>query len=230
MSAGITFDLRLKDGSSPITMAVSDLVIAGWTGRDEEALEKHIRELEELGVARPASTPIFYRVASSLLTTNENIEVSGPDSSGEAEFVLFGSPDGLLVGLGSDHTDRKAETVGVTLSKQMCAKPVSSALWRYADVADHWDELQLRSWLIDGAERTLYQEGPVNTMRTPEDVIGRYGGEGGTLPPGTAMFGGTLAVKGGIRGAPGFELELADPVLDRTISHTYHVAELPVAG
>ena len=42
---------------------IGQLVIAGWTGRNVEALEKHIRELETLGVKRPKSTPIFYRVA-----------------------------------------------------------------------------------------------------------------------------------------------------------------------
>ena len=30
-----------------------NLVIAGWTGRNVEALEAHIRELEALGVKRP---------------------------------------------------------------------------------------------------------------------------------------------------------------------------------
>ena len=43
---------------------IDDLVIAGWTGRDVEALEKHIVELEELGVPRPSSVPCFYRVAA----------------------------------------------------------------------------------------------------------------------------------------------------------------------
>ena len=46
---------------------VKELVIAGWTGRDVAALEKHIRELEAIGVKRPKTTPIFYRVAASLL-------------------------------------------------------------------------------------------------------------------------------------------------------------------
>ena len=50
------------------------------------------------------------------------IEVSGPDTSGEVEYVLVQRPDGLWVTVGSDHTDRKAETVGVSLSKQLCAK------------------------------------------------------------------------------------------------------------
>lgn len=226
----LTFDLQETSGPTRIEQETDTLVIAGWTGRDEQALESHIRELEALGVARPKTTPIFYRVASSLLTTREEIEVSGADSSGEAEFVIYGTDKGLLVGLGSDHTDRKAETVGVALAKQMCAKPVSATLWRYDDVADHWDDLTLRSWLVEGGERTLYQEGPVSAMRTPEDLIGRYGGGGNPLPQGTAMFCGTLAVIGEIRGGPEFELELADPVLGRAIAHRYRVTALPVAG
>jgi len=36
---------------------VSQLVIAGWTGRDEAALRKHIRELEDIGVKPPRTTP-----------------------------------------------------------------------------------------------------------------------------------------------------------------------------
>src|SRR3954451_22686197 len=92
---------------------IDSLVIAGWTGRNVEALEAHIRELEAIGVKRPKTVPIFYRVASSLATTATFIEVMADKSSGEVEFVLFALDDGLWVGLGSDHTDRKAETVGV---------------------------------------------------------------------------------------------------------------------
>ena len=87
----------------------TSLVIAGWTGRDEAALEKHIREIEVLGVNPPKSTPVFYRVSASLLTYDDAIEVSGGDTSGEVEFVLLSRPDGLWVTVGSDHTDRKAE-------------------------------------------------------------------------------------------------------------------------
>ena len=67
--------------------ALKQLVIAGWTGRNVEALEAHIRELEAIGVKRPKSTPIFYRAAVSLLTTAEQIEVVGPHSSGEVDVL-----------------------------------------------------------------------------------------------------------------------------------------------
>ena len=110
-------------------MCAALLPRAGWTGRNVEALEKHILELEALGVKRPKSTPIFYRVSADLLTTRPSIEVLGTASTGEVEFVLFSLADGLWVGLGSDHTDRKAETIGVSLSKQMCAKPIAATAW-----------------------------------------------------------------------------------------------------
>ena len=209
--------------------AIKSLVIAGWTGRNVEALEAHINELEAIGVKRPKTVPIFYRVASSLLSTASSIEVMADKSSGEVEFVLFALEDGLWVGLGSDHTDRKAETVGVTLSKQLCAKPVGATLWRYDEVRPHWDRLTLRSFVPDGGKRRLYQEGPVTNMRSPEELIRLYTG-GGKLKPGTAMFCGTFAVHGGISHSGTFDMELEDPVLGRKLTHSYKIVSLPDEG
>jgi len=197
------------------------LVIAGWTGRDEAALRKHIKELEEIGVKPPKTTPIFYRVSADLFCHAEEIQVSGPDTSGEVEFVLMQGKE-LRVAVGSDHTDRKAETIGVSLSKQLCAKPVSRESWRYDEVKPHWEKLTLRAW----ADGELYQEGPVTAMRSPEDLLQRYGG----LKNGWAMFCGTLAAKGGIRPAGRFAMELEDPVLKRKLKHEYRIHVLPVEG
>src|SRR3954466_13107197 len=201
-----------------MTFQVNELVIAGWTGRDEAALKKHIKELEEIGVKPPKTTPIFYRVAANLFTHEDVIQVSGPDTSGEVEFVLIATLGGLKVAVGSDHTDRKAETVGVSLSKQLCAKPVSAKSWRNDEVKPHWEKLVLRAW----ADGELYQEGPVTAMRSPEDLLSRYG-----LKPGQAMFCGTLAAKGGIRPSKRFKMELEDPVLKRKLTHEYGIKVLP---
>lgn len=213
--------------------ALNNLVIAGWTGRNVAALEAHIRELEAIGVKRPKTVPIFYRVACSLLTTALFIEVMADKSSGEVEFVLFALDDGLWVGLGSDHTDRKAETVGVTLSKQVCAKPVGATLWRYDEVKPHWDKLVLRSYVPDGGKegdkRRLYQEGPVTNMRSPEELIKLYT-RGDRLAPGTAMFCGTFAVHGEISYSGTFDMELEDPVLGRKLTHGYKIVSLPDEG
>ena len=210
--------------------AVKSLVVAGWTGRNVAALEAHIKELEALGVKRPKSVPIFYRVAASLLTTADTIEVMADKSSGEVEFVLYALDDGMWVGVGSDHTDRKAETIGVTLSKQMCGKPVGATLWRYDEVKPHWDKLTLRAFVPgDGGSRRLYQEGPVTNMRSPEELVSLYTG-GDRLAPGTAMFCGTFAVHGGISSSGTFDMELDDPVLGRKLTHSYRIVSLPDEG
>ena len=221
---GIVPSERKLDGAE-----IDSLVIAGWTGRNVEALEAHIKELEAIGVKRPKSVPIFYRVACSLLTTAPAIEVMADKSSGEVEFVLFALNDGLWLGVGSDHTDRKAETIGVTLSKQLCAKPVGATLWRYDEVKPHWDKLKLRSTVPDGGQRRLYQEGPVTNMRSPEELIRLYTG-GDKLASGTAMFCGTFAVHGEISYSGTFDMELEDPVLGRKITYGYKIVSLPDEG
>jgi Protein of unknown function (DUF2848) len=225
----LAFTVDAQGTTTPLTLAIDQAVIAGWTGRDPVARDKHIAELEAIGIARPASTPIYYRVAARRLTTADSIEVSGGDSSGEVEFVLIGWQGRIFVGLGSDHTDRKVETYGITVSKQMCDKPMASVLWELEDVIGHWDQMILRSFAwIDGA-RVLYQEGKLDGMLPVAELIQRGFGEKG-LPDGCAMFGGTFAAKGGIRPASRFEYELEDPVLKRVIRHAYDVIELPVLG
>jgi hypothetical protein len=209
-------------------VTVSNAVVAGWTGRDSEAVERHIRELEELGVARPASIPTYYRVAASRFTSAPVIEVSGEQSSGEVEFVLLQSNGRLWVGAGSDHTDRLVESYNVTVSKQMCDKPVATTFWAFDDVAGHWDQLRLRSSIHEHGETVRYQDGPVSAMRAPLDLIGQYTG-GGPLPEGTMMMCGTLAAAGGIRPSRHFHLSLEDPVLGRQIEHAYEVRCLPIA-
>ena len=225
----LAFTVDAQDTTTPLTLPIDQAVIAGWTGRDPAARDKHIAELEAIGIARPATTPIYYRVAARRLTTADSIEVCGGDSSGEVEFVLIGWQGRIFVGAGSDHTDRKVETYSVTVSKQMCDKVMAAVLWEIEDVADHWDQLVLRSHAWIGGARVLYQEGTLDAMLPVKDLIARgFGGKG--LPDGCAMFGGTFAAKGGIRPASRFEFELEDPVLKRSIRHGYDVIELPVLG
>jgi hypothetical protein len=225
----LTFTIDAQDTTTPLTLPIDQAVMAGWTGRDPVARDKHIAELAAIGIARPATTPIYYRVAARRLTTEDSIEVSGTESSGEVEFVLIGWQGRIFVGVGSDHTDRKAEAYSVTVSKQMCDKPIAPVLWQLEDVAGHWDQMILRShaW-VDGA-RVLYQEGTLDSMLPVAELIHRGFGSGG-LPDGCAMFGGTFAAKGGIRSARRFDFELVDPVLKRSIRHGYDVIVLPVLG
>jgi Protein of unknown function (DUF2848) len=225
----LTFTIDDNGAPTPLTLAIDRAVIAGWTGRDPVARDKHIAELEAIGIARPATTPIYYRVSARRLTTADVIEVCGGDSSGEVEFVLIGWQGRIFVGLGSDHTDRKVEAYSVTVSKQMCDKPIASELWELEDVIAHWDQMILRSFAWIDGKRVLYQEGTLDAMLPVSELIRGCFGHG-TLPDGCAMFGGTFAAKGGIRPADRFEYEFEDPILKRTIRHAYDVIALPMLG
>jgi hypothetical protein len=209
-------------------VTVKDLVIAGWAGRDPAAIEHHIQELAALGVARPRNIPSFYRLGASLLTTDRQLDFVGNDSSGEVECVLISLSDGMYVGVGSDHTDRKVEAYGVTVSKQMCPKPISRNLWKLDALLDHWDRLVLRSWVTRDGERMLYQEGLVTGLLHPQDLMRRFNQQD-RLAPGAVMFCGTLPVKGQIGGGELFEIELEDPVLNRRLKHQYSARTLAYA-
>lgn len=182
---------RLANGKiDRIGIEIDSLIIAGWAGRDVAAIEHHIEELAAIGVSRPSTTPLYYRVAVQIVTQDDRLVVLGPDSSGEIEPVVVAMADGLWIGIGSDHTDRKAEAAGIALSKQLRGKPVGRQLWSYAEIEGHWDQLILRSWATTDGVRVLYQESAVSTLRTPRDLIRRYS-RAETLPAGKLMFCGT---------------------------------------
>jgi hypothetical protein len=214
-------ELDFEVAGSARCAAVDTLIVAGWTGRDAAAVERHIAELEAIGVRRPRVVPCFYRLGANLLTHAGRIDLAGSDSSGEVEFVLVSLDDGLYVGVGSDHTDRAVETYRVTVAKQMCPKPIGRKLWRFEDVEPRWDGLMLRSWVTRGGVRQLYQEGSVANMLAPRDLIRAFLGCDGVIPARTVMFGGTLPVKGQIGGGERFEIELEDRDSGQTLRHAY---------
>jgi hypothetical protein len=217
-----TLELKLADEIVPTELRTA--IVAGWAGRDAAAVERHIVELEELGVPRPSATPLFYRVSAARVTTDEEIE-STPAASGEVEAVLLRTAGRLWVGVGSDHTDREVEAYRVAVSKELCMKPIAAELWPYEEVADHWDQLVLRSWILDGREEILYQEGNLASLLSGQDLMTA------AEPPlidGSIMFCGTFEVRGGIRPSDRFRYELEDPVRGRSIEASYAIRRLPL--
>ncbi len=223
----LNFERYAGGASASASFTATNLVVAGWTGTDEKGLLHHIEELAALGVPRPSSVPVFYRNAVSNVMQADRLQVLGPDTSGEVEPVVLAMDDGLWLTVGSDHTDRKAEAMGIALSKQLCAKVLGTSAWRLDDVAARWESLIVRSHATIDGKRVVYQEGTLKSLRHPADLIARYTG-GKALPTGTVMMGGTMSAIGGIRPASRFEMELEDPATGARIVHAYDIEVLPV--
>lgn len=222
--------LTTKDGSKDKTLTFDRAVVGGWTGRDKDALQHHIDELAKIGVEAPEKTPVFYRVGVSRLTDAEAIEVIGDGSSGEVEYSLINHDGRIWVGAASDHTDRVYEHMGITVAKQLCDKPLAREFWPLDEVEAHWEQIQIRSTIKENGKDVVYQDGTVAGMLFPEELLEHLREEGDDLVEGTLLFGGTCGVIGGVRYSERFSLELIDPVLNRTIKHSYDVIPVPIKG
>jgi hypothetical protein len=218
-------EMRFDTDHGPLEAEITAFVIAGWTARDADAVRHHIEELAAIGVPGPSTTPLFYRAGAALLTQSARIEVLGPDSSGEAEPVIIRAGGRLWLGLGSDHTDRKLEAVGVAISKQACPKPVGRALWALDAVADRLDSLALTSEIYENGGWVLYQTGVLAAIRPLAELLA-----GADLPENGAMMCGTLGAIGGVRPAARFRATLSDPETGRALTLAYTAEALPVVA
>ncbi len=214
--------MRLTVGGVERTFEPDALVVIGYAGRDRAAVEHHIDELAALGVPRPASIPLFMVFPPWLITQDPLIEVSGRNTSGEAEIAVVVDGGETFVTLGSDHTDRTLEAVDITASKGVCPKPVARSGWSAAEVGDRWDDLVLQS-RIDGGEQ--YQHGSAATNLHPLELVAAIPWAG--RPPGCFVaFTGTVPVIGGIRPSAAFSAELSGPGLP-SLELAYQVAPVP---
>lgn len=224
------FTVHGQGGSREIEVPIEMLVIAGWSGRAEADVRAHIAELAAIGVPAPSSVPLFYRAGADRLTQAPVIQVLGGDSSGEAEAVLVGTPEGMIVAVGSDHTDRKLEAVSIAAAKQLCPKPVSRDAWWFTEVAPHWDEMVLAADRVSGETREPCQRGALAALRPPLDLVARYFDGYKAMPPGFVMFLGTIPAIGPVAPADRLAVSLSNPATGHTLAHEYRTYALPVVG
>lgn len=221
--------LEQEGKEKEILFPLRRMVNAGYTGRDQEKVKKHIEELKKEGVSAPASTPTAYEVISHLIFHGGEIEVIGDKTSGEAEFVLLCQGKDIYVGVGSDHTDRELETVSIIKSKQVCPNVMSERVWNLKEIRKDWDQIRLRSWVKNEAgEKILYQETPLSAIMSPEDLLGfvKNALDDHNLD-GMAIFSGTVAIlPDRIHYSSYFEVELDHPKTGRKLRCDYGIKVL----
>ena len=213
------------DGGS-VEIDPTAVVIAGFTGRDRDAVQHHLVELAELGVPTPDTVPSFYLTPGTSAVQQPRLSMVSAETSGEAEAVLVFDGDDAYLTLGSDHTDRAAEAIDIPLSKLACPKPLATEAWRLEEVAGHADDLTVRSWITTDGTETLYQQGRLAELMDLEDLLEAT--PFADRPERLVLFTGTFGAIGGIRPAERFRAVLEDPVRGRTIALDYRIDVLNV--
>src|SRR5262245_35703316 len=104
-----TLQLQVASGaqSAPLPLTFDTLICGGFSGRNQDAINRHVEELRAHGLEAPHKTPIFFKITTNQAITESTVEVLTGHTSGEVEFVLLcvaGVPQWVTVG--SDHTDR----------------------------------------------------------------------------------------------------------------------------
>ena len=202
------------------------LVVAGYTGADAEAVQHHIDELADEGVAPPPRVPMYWSMPAAALTQASSIEVPSRSTSGEVELALIVDGDDILVGVGSDHTCREAEATDIRLSKLICPTPISRSAWRWDEIADHWGGLELSSTIEVDGRAEPYQQALAIGNQPPLELLD---GIPWADEPARrfVLLCGTVPAIGGIRPAGRFTGQVTDPSRGRSLGLDYRVSPAP---
>lgn len=227
---------ELNGSSAPISVEVRAVRGAGLCGRDRAAAHREQERRREAGEPWSSSDLFTYRIGRYLATTAGRIEVQGALTGGEAEAVAIFTGDLILIGLGSDQCDRELDPFFLEKPKQLCPHPLGPEVWRYDDIRDHWDELQIEADVeVNGHSLalqnfTLAELVTFDTLLATDALQSRpdgtifFCGTGGTVPEVEAEIARLNLPPETISGVGDlFRMRLYDPVLDREIRHTYHV-------
>jgi hypothetical protein len=90
-------------------------------------------------------------------------------------------------------------------------------------VSDHLDDIKLQSWIKEGSDWVLYQDGALDSILPLQALTNAAG-----LEEGTAMLCGTLPAVGGVRPSDEFKMALTDPVLGQSITWSYKASALEI--
>ena len=214
--------------TQPLVFEFERMVNAGYVGRDQEEVRRHIEELASKGIPGPKDTPTLYPVVTRALTTESSIEVYGDETCGEVEYVLLvDNENRIYVGLGSDHTDRHLEETDIPRSKQICPNVLSQKVWLLDDIIDHWDDLIFEATVTSEGERVLYQKGPLSLIMDPKALM-EFVATKLTRPiEGLVIYSGTIGtLPGEFVFGERFSAKLVDPKLKRSLNLSYEISPL----
>lgn len=204
------------------------MINAGYVGKNQKEVRRHIEELAAKGIAGPKSIPVLFPVIRTSLTMDSAIEVYGSKTSGEVEYVLcIVNEDEIYIGLGSDHTDRHLEETDIPRAKQICPNIISRTVWPLEEVEDHWDDLLMSAHTVEHGKKILYQEGRLGLLLNPAELMAFVKSQIPGPLENLVIFSGTMGMLTGefVFGEK-FSAKLIDEKLNRRLEISYDVKPL----
>ena len=229
MKQPISVTVAGLSGAEERQLSVARLYNLGFTVRDQERMQRHLDEMKDIKVPRPKRPPIIFPVATWALTTADEVAVQFDRTSGEVEIVIVDDGGELLVGIGSDHTDRALEEYNIPWSKQSAPNVMAPVLWRWSEVQEQWDSVVIESWVAErpGAEMKLYQRGSASEFWTPVEMVESVKDRLAPVEGSRVFYSGTISTEqGALDYGRVFRMRLHDPALGRSIEHEYRVTVL----
>jgi hypothetical protein len=217
------------DGDEPREVRVERAYNLGFTMRDAEKMQRHLDEVHREGVPMPSveTPPLIFPLSPWAAITSDAVEVQTAHTSGEVEIVTIEADGEMLVGVGSDHTDRKLESVDIPWAKQVTPSVLGPRVWRWEDVRDHWDQITIESTVHENGTETLYQRAGVAEFWTPPEMVAGLKGRVAETGGARLLFSGTVVSEGErLIYADRFSMAMHDPVLGRSLEHAYDVIVL----
>lgn len=228
-----TFHVHGVDQEAVLDVDITRCFHLSFTMRDRAKMLRHLEEIYEmfqLGTLRITcdEPPLVLPVSPWTVLTDTEITVQKTRTSGEVEIVTVVDEDRrLYVTVGSDHTDRSLEAIDIPWAKQVTPDVVAPAVWRWEDVADHWDDVTMECTTGRPGGSRLHQRTSVAEFWTPVDMVAGLASNVRAVGGATVLFGGTSdTVHNEVDFADTWTISLIDPVLRRRIDHMYSVTVL----
>ena len=224
----IKFKVKGENDSSigQIEFDLNRLLIVGYSGSNIEKIKEHIKELKEhLGVPEPKKIPTIFECSKELLTTEKEIKFVGNMTSGEVEYLIIKHSNEIYIGIGSDHTDRKLESISVPKAKQICPKPVGDEVWLYKNIKEHWNEIEAESYQNINGQKILYQKGKLSEILPVEKIILELENRVGNVED-SIIFSGTVPLESTFKYGDEFICKIYDKKNNSTLNLNYEINQI----
>ena len=157
------------------------------------------------------------RITNDRLTTSPEIQVLGDDTIAQAAILLTAAGAGMLIGIASNHKSIYQE------NPQLFSKPISRQVWRFQQVADHWENLLLK---LTGEKGEIIQIGKLAEFAPIDEIITLIASNHSSLEKGAAVLCVGLPIIKSGKPSSSYSLKLSDEEKNQVLELNYQVRKI----